>query len=486
VTKFASIRLLKIVGSALLLTLAFPPFDMAPLVLVALAPLLSVLISCDPKRAWRSGYLFGFMFALGQLHWLAQLAQKWTGSFGLALVPWLLATLAMACYFGLFGYLANRCATQGRFWMIPLLWAGIEVFRTYIPVLAFPWALAATPLWRFPPIIQGASFGTIYLVSAWVVAVNLVVALVAQARKLAGPGIGIAIGVFAFVAFSVCIFLVPRSTETLPITLGQVGIDMAFETPDAINSQIPGIVQNFEASAQADDSRLLVLSEGIAEGKSDDSFFSFRLKPKPPILFGAQREADPETYFQSAIGFDGQWHHADKTRLVIFGEFVPGRNVLPFLSAFNLPGGDLSAGKTGVRAMDLGGLRVGPLLCFEGLFPDLSYRQALNGSEVIAVMSNDDWFMNSSAPEQLRAASIWRSVETGIPVVRVGSLGYSLASDSKGNLVASLPLKKSMASTVPVNTAKANPWFLILPLFPVVSLVFCGIAFLPLREKPAG
>jgi apolipoprotein N-acyltransferase len=136
-----------------------------------------------------------------------------------------------------------------------------------------------------------------------------------------------------------------------------------------------------------------------------------------------------------------------------------------------------------VRSMDLGGLRVGPLLCFEGLFPDLSYRQALNRAQFIAIMSDDDWFMNSSAPQQLREASIWRAVETGLPVVRVGSLGYSLACNAKGVLIATVPLGRSEALTTAIPLARPNPWIILLPAFPVCCIVVTLVLIMPKKAR---
>ncbi len=451
---------------------------------MALVPLLDVVYRSNPKEAWKAGYLFGIVFCLGELHWLAQLTQVWTHSFWLGLVPWLLATAAMACYYGLFCLLAQRCFERKRFGWIPIVWAGIEVFRTYIPVLAFPWALVATPLWRYPALIQTAHLGTIYLISAWVVAINLCVALMLKERDLLKVVGRLAIACSVQLAISIGLYLVPLPATRARVTLGQLGLDMAFSPSAVIQAKTPALVRDYQEVARHDHSDLLVLSEGIASAEDDRHFFPFDLDPRIPTLFGGQRQESVGAYYQSAIGFDGTWHHADKTRLVIFGEFVPGRDFLPFLKAFGLPGGDISAGKTGVQEIPLGRLTVGPLLCFEGLFPDLSYRQALNNTDLIAVMSDDDWFMGSSAPEQLRIAAIWRAVETGMSVVRVGSLGHTLAVDRKGRPIISLPLRRQVAKTVDVPVSKASPWLVLLPAFPACSLALCLVCLVPTRKSP--
>ena len=149
----------------------------------------------------------------------------------------------------------------------------------------------------------------------------------------------------------------------------------------------------------------------------------------------------------------------DKTRLVIFGEFVPGRSWLPFLKSFNLPSGDLSAGAT-VQALDTSGIRVGPVICFEGLFPDIAMKQRMNGAQLLAVLSVDDWYMGTGAPEQLRSGSVFRAIETGLPLVRSASQGYSMVVDPRGHVITEAPLTKPQAITLDLplpNPAQGEP-----------------------------
>ncbi|HWD42081.1 MAG TPA: apolipoprotein N-acyltransferase [Fimbriimonas sp.] len=469
--------------SALLLLLAFPPFNLEPLVFVALAPWLVSLEGARTRGAWRRGYIFGLTFGLGQLHFIYELTARWTGSIGLGMVPWLIASVLMALYFGLAGLVIAISIRKRWLWAIPLLWAGIEVFRSYLPVFAFPWGLLASPLWRFPILIQCAHWGTIYLVSAWVVAINL---LWLGLRKKGYRPMLKRIGAVSFVvaAVSVGTYLLPSNIEQVPVTIGQTGIDMAFGDPDLQRFRTDQQAARMVEQGLQNKSRLLVLPEGIAGVRGAPPFrLPFALDSRLPTLFGAERFRDSSIY-QSAIGFDGDWKFADKTRLVIFGEFVPARDYLPFLKEFHLPNGDLNASDRGTQMLTLGSLPVGPLICFEGLFPDLAYKQAHNGAHLLAVMSNDDWFMDTSAPAELRIGSIWRAVETGLPLVRAGSLGHSLAIDGRGRVIAEAPLGRPFALqvNVPVPKEPISDWWL--PVFPLVSLAF--LVSVPIAAKRSG
>jgi apolipoprotein N-acyltransferase len=201
---------------------------------------------------------------------------------------------------------------------------------------------------------------------------------------------------------------------------------------------------------------------------------SFRIREGVAVVFGGQRGSGP--VYQSAFSYDGKWHYADKTRLVIFGEYVPGRNWIPFLSSFSLPQGDLTPGER-LSTLKAGDVVTGPVICFEALFPDVSFRQAMQGAQVLTVLSIDDWYMGTGAPDQLKAACIWRSVETGLPVLRSASLGYTFATDTKGRVLAEAPLGQRFALRVevPHGTVQTFP---AQPVFPIACLGVVGYLLL--------
>jgi apolipoprotein N-acyltransferase len=479
-------------ASAVLTLAAFAPFNLAPLVFVALTPL--ILRLAEPNvRPFRCGYGFGLLYGIGQLLWVGQLTAKWTHSIALAVVPVAIATSLYAIYFGAAGWLISRCWRAQLPWLTPLVWAGVEVFRSYIPVLAFPWGLLASPLWHYPWLIQSAHYLTIFGISGLVMLVNTVLACWIRDRGfLNGAPIRAAnrkpptanplpmiVAALAIVVIPLILTMVRRPSRALRVTAGQPGIDLAFGDQRQAELGVIFNVQQMEGQARRDGSKLLVLPEGIMHtDRSLPPDVPFRLLPDLPVVFGGQR-GDGPTY-QSAFGYaDGRWSVADKTRLVIFGEFVP--RWIPFLGQFNLPTGDLSAG-AGVRALQVGSITVGPLLCFEELFPDLAYRQTMNGSQVLAVMSMDDWFVGSTALDQLRAGAIWRAVETGRPMIRAATTGYSLICDGRGNVLGEAPLGKSAALTREIRLSdEGPPWWL--PVFPFLSLAACALVSLPVMIR---
>jgi len=470
--------------SAALFSLAYPPFNLWPLMFVAMVPMLHQLRNADSRQAWKIGYLFGFLVFLGQMYWLYALAVHWIHRPFLSLIPWVITALLEGLFFGWVARLVRHCYLRNWQVLIPVAWAGVEVCRSYIPVVALPWGLAATPLVHAPILIQSAHFGTIYLVSAWVVLINLVIVqLVAGTGRSKQRPLYLTAG--ALLLLSVVYYRSSAPSDSFPVTVGQPGIDMAFGDRKVRLLDISQNVDAISSKALADGSKLLVLPEGIGEDDNDPPRPPFKLDRRIPMLFGGQR-GKGEVVYQTAFSFDGRWHHADKTRLVIFGEFIPGRDSFPWIAkTFDLPSGDLTASKLGVKSVEVGGVMAGPMLCFEGLFPEVSYQQAQNGAKFIAVMCIDDWYMGTPAPDQLRAAAFFRAVECGLPLVRSASQGSTLALDAHGNSLGELPLRQAAGLRVNLQLPREPTLFPLLPVFPVASMLFAFVLpWLPGRPKP--
>lgn len=473
-----------IFAAVALLLAAFPPFHLGLLAFLALAPWLASLRNTSRWGAFRSGYMFGLLYMLGQMLWLQSLVNRWIGRFGWSLLPWVLSGLVAAFYFAIAAWLAHLCWEQRRPWLIPLAWAGIEVIRSFIPGLAFPWGLAATPLTPYPAIIQAAFYGTVYLVSAWVVLANVMAAMVLVGERY-GELRNYAM-VFAFLLLVSIVRYGDRPNgRTMTFSVGQPGVDLAFGTPEQQQSDLRASLERLLTQASAQKPTMLVLPEGlISAGDTFPPDVPFWLPPGLAVLFGGQRGTSPT--YQSAFSFDGRWQYADKMRLVVFGEYVPGRHWLPFLDKFGLPGSDLTPSNK-VSALDVNGVRVGPLLCFEGLFCDVAQRQVENGAQILAVMSIDDWYMGTAAPAQLRAGAIWRAVESGLPVLRSATTGYTLVANARGNVVAEAPLRATAVLNVALTVPDAPERMPFRPIAPWLFVASCPlIAVLGLWKRKSG
>ena len=429
-----------VILSVALLLAAFPPLHFRLLVFVGLVPWLLQLRTLSAKGAAKSGFFFGFLYYIGQMTWLYPFVYKWTGNLLLPVIPLILVGFLGAAYFALQGWLIQRCYAARLSLMIPLVWAAMEIFRSYCPWLAFPWGLLATPLSLFPQIIQHAALGTIFLVSAWVVLVNLIfVQLIIKEKKtltLSSSTIVFIFLIYSFIRYQ----HPPKTVEEKRIMLGQIGVDMAFTPIPKMHQEIHEAIDKIFTLAKKEKPDLLLLPEGLTHGGSTiPPHTSFPYLPPVPTIFGGVRGDNP--YYQAAFAYShGHWQYEDKTRLVIFGEYVPFRNDIPFLKEFKLPSGNFTPGKK-IKVFPMNHMIIGPIICFEELFPDIAYKQTLMGANLLAIMSIDDFFMGTPAIDQLKDAAIWRAVESGLPLGRCGSEGVTMALDARGNILAEAPVK---------------------------------------------
>ncbi|RYG15381.1 hypothetical protein EON82_26285, partial [bacterium] len=313
----------------------------------------------------------------------------------------------------------------------------------------------------------------IYLASATVAAVNVSLAR----RSPLGLAATVGAAGLALFGWNVRIRPLPFDEGYALVAAGQPGIDMSVPD-DGSEWKIGPAVDALVAEADRAGAAILVLPEGITRGGATiPPYTGFRIPKRPALVFGGQRGLGPT--FQSAFGVaDGRWSVADKTRLVIFGEFVPGRDLLPFLSAFHLPTGDLSAGER-LEGLRFGKWRVGPLVCFEALFPDLGLRQASLDPDFLAVMSIDDWFQDTPAPARLASASRWRAVEAGAQLVRAGTLGKTMIVAPTGAISSEAPYGGRRLVVAPLH--KGPGPFPFVWLFPATSLL--SLIGIPLAKK---
>jgi apolipoprotein N-acyltransferase len=180
---------------------------------------------------------------------------------------------------------------------------------------------------------------------------------------------------------------------------------------------------------------LLVWPEG-SFGLSQENFDRIRyqtVEAEVAWIFGGDGRAvtaDGQVdVFNSAylIGATGGMEaRYDKCRLVIFGEFIPFENWLPFMRWLTPIGSSFSKGQGAVPFPLLNGTwEASPVICFEDIFAHSTRRHVLDQTDFFLELTNDGWFGESSAQWQHAANVAFRSVENGTPLVRCTNNGIT-------------------------------------------------------------
>ncbi len=131
----------------------------------------------------------------------------------------------------------------------------------------------------------------------------------------------------------------------------------------------------------------------------------------------------------------------DKKKLVPFGEFIPLRFLFNILK--------LTPGKTDFSKGDRDEvlffeseqekIYLEPSICYEAIFQTFNNKKI----ELLINITNDAWFGNFIGPKQHLTASIFRSVEKGIPLIRSANSGISVVTDENGKILKKIGLNKS-------------------------------------------
>ncbi len=163
-----------------------------------------------------------------------------------------------------------------------------------------------------------------------------------------------------------------------------------------------------------------------------------------PLLFGGYDETttsprrDYNALFflgREAGAGDLQVYH--KTRLLLFGEEMPLSETFPALRRWFPTVGNFARGD-GPRPYTLPtqpAVRAVPAICYEVLFSDDMARAKRDGAQLILNVTNDSWFGPYAEPELHLALSTFRSIETGIPMLRATNTGISAWVDPTGSIL---------------------------------------------------
>mgnify|MGYP006393759539 CR=1 FL=1 len=468
------------------------PFALPPVALVALA--LAARIAwraAGPRRAAWVGLATGTGYFAVTLHWIVEpffvdvARHGWMAPFALVF---------MAVGFGAFWAaafaLARWLGGGGRRFApaFALSLAGVELLRTYL-LTGFPWALLGY-VWTETPAAQLASWigpHGLTLLTA------LAVGIAAVASGWLRPAMGL-VSLWALVMLGgMLVPPAPEATADAPVLrLVQPNApqDRKWD-PDHAQTYFRRLLDATADRGVGSRPDLVVWPEtaipySITPGHPALDFVA-DAAGGVPVAFGVQRIDGARIYNSLLLlgpegGIDDTY---DKHHLVPFGEFIPLGSLARYLGLRSFAAQDgygYSAGP-GPRLMDFGPLgRALPLICYEAIFPqDVS--GAPERPDWLLQVTNDAWFGTFAGPQQSLAQARMRSIEQGLPMVRVANTGISAVIDARGRVLASLPLGETGYFDHPLPPAGAPTVYARTGDWPWMALILLGLAGLGLAMR---
>ena len=446
-----------------------PPVDMSPLLIVAFPGLFWLDEgSSGLSASFGLGYVFGFGFFVAGLYWISgalfvDIAAFWW------LVP--IAAVGLPAVFALYtgiALLATNLASKhlrfsgtARVFGFAIAWTAAEWTRGHA-FTGLPWNLiGSTWAGGFPgaiAILQCVAWIGIYGLSfVTVLAASLPALLGASSlvpiseRRRWMPVIGAALLVLLpGVAGAVRLETSPTAAGKIWLRIVQPSIPQTMKwEPGAAESNFRKLL-NLSAAASPWPIAAIIWPEAATPFLLErDATIRREIAAIVPeggyLITGALRASPPPGpavhIWNSieALNADGDVvARYDKAHLVPFGEYLPFRGALPF-KKITAGAIDLSAGP-GPQTIALP--RLPPFaaaICYEAIFPGAIVNEQ-ERPDWILNLTNDAWYGRSSGPFQHLASARTRTVEEGLPMVRVANNGISAVIDSTGRVRARINL----------------------------------------------
>lgn len=431
------------------LTLAFPEPDLFPIAWIAIAPLIVFCRGTRVRRGAALGLLFGLAFFGTLLYWISIVG--W--------VAWGLLVLLQASFLALFASGVVLVSRLGSAWVrvpfVAAIWTALELLRSIIPVVGFTWGELAQSQHDAPWMLRPAALGGAWAVAFIVCGVN---ALLAEAWLQRGT-MKTSASALAAAAVVLAVPVILPSPERGSGAAARVAIvqgNVPVEIPESGAAREQAILaSHVELTSGLNDEKVdLVVWPESAVGIDVDrdpqallQIVNAARAADSPVIAGGNLDLADERYLVMAFHIDpvgGLVDRYQKTHLVPFGEYVPGRRFLQWIPMLAQVPRDAVAGSAG-RVFSPEGLPgpVAPVISFEGDFGSLVRGRIAAGGRLLIVATNTSTWRHSWASAQHVAMSQVRAAETAVWVVHAALSGISALIAPDGTVIDQTPLWKA-------------------------------------------
>lgn len=192
-------------------------------------------------------------------------------------------------------------------------------------------------------------------------------------------------------------------------------------------------------------------------------------------------------YYNTSLFFDSLGNvvgRYDKVHLVPFGEWTPFSEYIPILRRIidSIVGSDLTPGnefkviKLSIKPSVV--VNLGPIICFEDLYPYISKFYSRNGVHILVNMTNDGWANSVKSQWQHLVGAIYRVIETGLPMVRATNTGRSAFIFQNAKVISNLDDFRKGFDLLSIKLAKRTTFFVVFGDYLFVAILLIGNVFI--------
>ncbi|RMD86200.1 MAG: apolipoprotein N-acyltransferase [Calditrichaeota bacterium] len=483
--------------TAILFSLAFPPFKYGFLAYWALVPFFYLLEGKNLKSSFYWGYVTGLLISLGTIYWISFVT-----------LPGAIATLLIhPLYFSLYAMLHSfvRERLKERYVLaIPFIWTGIEYLKS-LGELGFPWVSLGYTQSHYIYLIQYASYTSVFGVTFWVVMINVLIYLILKnienRRKVVIYLSTILVLIITPWVYGKLVVPEEKNFEdalTVGLIQGNIdpfmkwkkeNIEMSFAKYDRLSREAAKYHPDLLIWPEtATPTYLLHNRQNFMRVKNLVQELNIPLVTgTPDYIFITRNEY--KTFNSAVLITPGSSFipKYDKMHLVPFGERVPYEDAIPFFKDFiqslEMGEGNFSPGKkivlfplkqihpatnhefnqnTGFERT----IQLATVICFESIFPDLVQKFVAKGAQLLIVITNDGWFGRAHFPWWLNGGlyqharmSVFRAIENRISIARCANTGVSMFIDPYGRVLKQSAIFKDEYLVAPVTLRSTSTFF---------------------------
>ena len=358
------------------------------------------LVQLADQPTVRRAFYFGL--ATGYLCYAPQLFFFWHIFGPAAIALW----TVIAFWVGLFAAMVcggiRRWGSARALWLVPMVWTGLEYFRSELYYLKFTWLNIGYAMPAGFSFLGGGMYGVGFLVFT----TAAVFMLILRRSKIA----------LAAASLMVLLFLLAASitwAQKLSPPLYIAGVQIEFPS----TSVLPKVLD--KALGKNPDAQIFVLSEYSLDGPVPDSLKQWCREHARFLVIGGKDPAGTNDYYNTAfvVGTNGEivFQQAKCVPIQFFKDGLPA----PRQEVWNSPWG-----------------KIGICICYDLSYTRVTDRLVEEGAQLLIVptMDVEDWGWHEHQLHS-RVAPV-RAAEYGIPIFRLASSGVSQAVSRNGIVIA--------------------------------------------------
>lgn len=422
--------------SGIILFFCFPKIHLYFLIWFAFVPLFTVSISEQkPLKSFLYFFISGWVFHSLTLNWLIT-NMFWVG--GPAFIGYQCLSVGLSVLWAIYGYFFSKygkhISNTIRIYVFALLWVGMEWIQGHA-LTGFGWCNLGYSQGPDIYFSQLASIGSVPFLSLFIIIVNMfIVSAIVNKQKRWVYIVHAIIFIFLphLIGFFIFINIEDEKEKEIQIATIQPCFpqEMKFD-PIWYEDMVRWTVQYSNNLIQGKNVQVVFWPEALIMSDYNNKTIlsliqSFTRENSVHLITGTTRMDQEGNDYNSCIWVNTEgkvMDFYDKVHLAPFGEYLPLSQFIPFLRSI-LPY-DVSAGKEQKVFNVDNRLIVGPLICFEVLFPNMAYHLRKEGANLLAVLTNLSWFGATNALNQELEICRMRAIETRLPIIHCTNTGIS-------------------------------------------------------------